>query len=501
MTCPHVVTSAEAAGPPSLAVRTSEPPTRKPYSSGGQAVALISLPVTPVTACSGVPFPRDLAHGDAEENDILSQPNRWRLSAPVTQSGAENLGGQTISTIGRPTRLPTPSSLPSDDSGEEMRSVSSHDGVVASVKPTVDRSPDASRFPVPLRPIVLPSPSRPSADTATPRPAVATSRPVAAPVRPAATPRVTSVNSTLHATRLRTQGRETLTRVHQSLKRRSTHTANKQALEALHAIVASRDAAGETNVYGLRLQAALTAIREAEDFCGRYGNVDHLALRRMIESHTTEALKDRDVSGLSAVKAVEIYLSVAKSNLVAASGGLPEAGDALLLLGHVHQKFEKNNSLYNEAVALTLHQAAVEVQPASAIARRELGKTLMNQGLVAQAVDMFVLSNRLTPNRETTQLLLNAARRIGNVPLAEHCMARLQDPRLPSDFPVIRLSPEQFAATSEKRGTSPLGSSNRQRDSVASAVDAEQNTRIAQQPTAAGAAAEPTPTWFPFWRR
>ncbi|MEM9645780.1 MAG: hypothetical protein AAF989_12390, partial [Planctomycetota bacterium] len=117
------------------------------------------------------------------------------------------------------------------------------------------------------------------------------------------------------------------------------------------------------------------------------------------------------------------------------------------------------------------------------------------QGLAAQAVKVLDQSNRIHANRQTTQLLFDAAEQIGDRSLASICARTLQNPNLPSEFPIQTLTPEQFVSigprhpvaahptNSMETATQPFGR-------VASG-------RVAPQP----AATEAETGWFDLFRR
>jgi hypothetical protein len=208
-----------------------------------------------------------------------------------------------------------------------------------------------------------------------------------------------------------------------------------------------RDAEAGGNWNMKKLQIAFDAIRESKDFCGQVGDIDHIALKRMVAVHETDVLKDRDLDNVSGLEATESYLAVARANLVLAAGGFSEASDALVLLGQIEKQNTEAGDTHGAAVAVSLQLAAIEIEPSNAYGYRELGTTLLNQGLVDQAAWALNKSIQIHPTRSSYQRLLEASRRLGDDGTARVCLASLQDPRLPSEIPVQRLSTEQFAAS------------------------------------------------------
>ena len=258
--------------------------------------------------------------------------------------------------------------------------------------------------------------------------------------------RLIQSTATIADSRLREQARDRLGQAYTSLNRDAVHTAKFQATEALRLVVAMRDAASSTNEHTTRLHQALDAIRESADFNGRFGIVDRPALARMVQAHTTDVLKNRDLSDLSSLQATEMYLAAATTDLVAACGSSREASDALVLLGCVEKKMSTGLGPDSAAVALAMQRAAVAVDPENAWALRELGKTLDRQGLSQQAFDALQSSVALYPARTSYVLLLGVARKLGDVETARSCIDVIESPATIDDFPVHRLPPEQFSA-------------------------------------------------------
>jgi hypothetical protein len=254
--------------------------------------------------------------------------------------------------------------------------------------------------------------------------------------------------STIHATRLREIARESLRHCYHRLQRGATHSAKKFALDALRSVVAMRDAQSGGNENALYLERAFDAVRESEDFSGRFGIVDPNALQRMVAVHETTVLKEHeDLESLSALEAIEAYLAEAKRNFVHAAEGSREGSDALMLLGKIETRLASENSIHAAAVAVTLQRAAVEIEPRNAIGYRELGATLLAQGLADQAAWALHRSLEIDPTRTGFQRLLEASRRLGDIDTARMCLASLKNPRLKSEIPVRPLSPKAFAAT------------------------------------------------------
>ncbi|MGB7328147.1 MAG: hypothetical protein WBD31_24945 [Rubripirellula sp.] len=268
------------------------------------------------------------------------------------------------------------------------------------------------------------------------------------PITPAGqASQVPSPTALAHANRLREMAHQSLQDAKESLNRSATHSARKHATESLRMAVNMQDALEGGNQHAKFLDTALDAIRESDDFSGRFGLVDTRVLERMVSVHETKVLKNRDLSDVSAMRATEAYLSIAKDNLVAATGSSNDACDALVMLGIIEKQLHDGNGTHAGEVAMTLQRAAIEIAPTSAVAHRELGITLLEQGLVPQAAWALTQSVQLRPSREGYSRLLEASRRMGDANSSQKCLAALQDPSLPSGIPVKTLAPDAFAAS------------------------------------------------------
>jgi hypothetical protein len=246
---------------------------------------------------------------------------------------------------------------------------------------------------------------------------------------------------------LRDHAAQSIRGAQQRLDRGATFTAQKMAVDALRHIASSKDLVNGTNQYSLDLSAAMTAIRESRDFATAHGMADVSTMKRLVDSHQTTALKGVDLEAMSALKATEIYLTSANRILIESFGDVPLAADAMVLLGKVEKHIETTNPMHSGAVALTLHKAASEIAPSNSIVQRELGNTLMEQGLTKHAAEAFRRSVTLAPQRSSYQSLMEASRQVGDIQTAELCENILENSELPSDLPITQLSQDEFAKT------------------------------------------------------
>ena len=256
-----------------------------------------------------------------------------------------------------------------------------------------------------------------------------------------------NINATIHAKRLRKLAQAALVDSRSRLRRRATHTARKHALEALRLSIDIEDAVEGGNEHVRDLRIAQNAIRESRDFEGITTTVDWRSIQRMVAVHETEILKSEDLENLSSVQATESYLNLAKTKLVSAAGHSALAAESMLLLGMIEKQVHSRDDVHSGAVSLIYHGAATEIQPNSAEAYREYGRTLLEQGLVRQSIGSLKHSVALKPTRTAYQILLDASRRGGDYDLAQKCLSSLKDPSLFNDTAVVQVPPRQFAAS------------------------------------------------------
>jgi tetratricopeptide (TPR) repeat protein len=210
----------------------------------------------------------------------------------------------------------------------------------------------------------------------------------------------------------------------------------------------------------------------------------------MVAVHETDVLKQTELDNLSPLRATDLYLASAKSQLVAAAERSREASDALVILARIEKAIENVSESHSAAVALTLQRAAVEIAPDNALAFRELGSSLLNQGLLEHAVAALNRSVQLEPSPDSYRLLLEASRRLGDADLARRCLLALR--KNESSGPGVRvrqLAPQQFAATHlPANRPSRVATTNQANPQSAAAQSA-----AAQSAAAQSAAAQPAP--------
>ena len=223
----------------------------------------------------------------------------------------------------------------------------------------------------------------------------------------------------------------------QSLQQARQAAANGEAdalrsltLESLRLCFAALDAAEQTDVSKASFQDALHAMRESNDFCLAEQNVDRdvFQVRQIILEHKTDVLKTQEGSSTSVSmhEAAYRYMTFARRSLVKASRGIPEASEALMLLGAAESLCVDGNPSHQDAIAVMLQRAAIEICPAEYEPHLALGITLSNQGLTEQARLSLQRSVEIKPTQRAYQGLIEIAAQVGDKARLEDLQVKLQ---------------------------------------------------------------------------
>ncbi|QEG40355.1 tetratricopeptide repeat protein [Roseimaritima ulvae] len=296
--------------------------------------------------------------------------------------------------------------------------------------------------------------------------------------------------STMTARRLAQQAADQLAQARRQLDRGTLLSARGSAFETLRLIADANDLLTGTVSSATALQAARTALRESEDFAGRFGPVGPEAIARMAASHQTTILKDCDTSQLNGSRATDIYLDYARSQLAEVADSNPIAIEALVVLSQVERQSESPGTL-RDAMVISLLRAAIQAGPHDPVVANELGFQLLQQGLLEEAQWALEHSFRLHPTRSAGVNLAETLRQRGDLHGAQAMFASLQPiPPEPAPQPqVYALSPQQFAAFSQPTAPpqrQPIGQPQRP-------LAAQPQLQPLPQPVAAPPAPTPTP--------
>jgi len=169
--------------------------------------------------------------------------------------------------------------------------------------------------------------------------------------------------------------------------------ARAEFTAALRLIAQGLDNEGNTTMHSQALSAALTAMKEAQDFIPAGGKLEgELDLPPLVASHRTPVLKHVPPQQLQAMRALKQYFTFAQEQLALAAGQELSGSVALGALGKMHAALAgKPNPeiIAAEAKAIVFFQAAILVCPRNYTAANDLGVLLAHSGDCAGARRML----------------------------------------------------------------------------------------------------------------
>jgi tetratricopeptide (TPR) repeat protein len=237
--------------------------------------------------------------------------------------------------------------------------------------------------------------------------------------------------------------------------------ARAEFLAAIRLVAEGLDTEQKTNVHSRALTAALTAIKEAEDFLPSGSRVEADGdLSSAIAAHATPVLKHASEPPTTLV-ALKRYLTFAQEQLALASEQEVAGSMALHGLGKLHAALAQKkvtSVAAPESKAVVFYQAALVVYPQNFMAANDLGVLLGQCGRYADARPMLELSTSLYPQSTSWQNLATVYRRLGQTALADRATGQadrfrqIEQGRQRSaggaNSPVLWLDPQSFAQTS-----------------------------------------------------
>ena len=213
------------------------------------------------------------------------------------------------------------------------------------------------------------------------------------------------------------------------------------SMESFRLCISALDAAEQTDASAALFQEALDAIRESKDFCLVDEKLDKKTqqIQQIILGHTTDVLKKQERQGLSRHEAAYCYMTYARRSLVKASKGIPEASEALMLLGAAEAISVDGNPSHRNAIAVMLQRAAIEICPADHEPHLALGITLSNQGLGDQSRLSLQRSVEIRPTPRAYQELIELATQAEDKAVLEDLHVKLQQLAPDADATVVTL--------------------------------------------------------------
>jgi tetratricopeptide (TPR) repeat protein len=192
---------------------------------------------------------------------------------------------------------------------------------------------------------------------------------------------------------------------------------------ALRLIAQGLDNERNTAVHSQALSAALTAMKEAQDFIPAAGKLEgELDLPPIVASHRTPVLKKVPPEQLQSMRALKRYFTFAQEQLSLAAGQEVSGSVALGALGKMHATLAgKQNPeiVAPEAKAIAFFQAAILVCPRNYMAANDLGVLLAHNGDFTEARRMLEHSVLVYRCSENLNNLSVVYRHLGQQRLAD----------------------------------------------------------------------------------
>ena len=224
-----------------------------------------------------------------------------------------------------------------------------------------------------------------------------------------------------------------------------------------------------TNVHCRALAAALTAMKEAEDFLPGGSRLEaDLDLPAIVAAHATPVLKD-NAAKMTPLTALRCYLTFAQEQFAAAAGREVAGSMALHALGKLHAALAQKKGtpiVAPESKAMVFYQAALLVYPKNYMAANDLGVLLAQCGRYGDARAMLQRSVALCPQSTGWRNLAVVYRQLGQAALAQRAaaqseqfrqseLARRQTSPAAGNGLVQWVDPQTFAQSSTSTPNSP----------------------------------------------
>jgi tetratricopeptide (TPR) repeat protein len=291
------------------------------------------------------------------------------------------------------------------------------------------------------------------------------------------------------------------------------YAARSEFIAALRLIAQGLDGDRQTTIHGKSLAAALTALREADDFIPRGSMVEaNLDIPAIVVSHQTPALKNAGNAQITSMSALKSYLTFAQEQLAQAADKEFSGSMALRALGKLYEELAKNQNADFQAAgpkAVVFYQAALLVAPNNYMASNDLGVMFARAGNLQDA--QAVLEHSASISRQSTVLnnLATVYQRLGYNDLAAQTkqqsllacqteQARRQSSSISAANGAVQwLAPDTFAQTSPNL-TAPATTASKSPNSRQSTAAIKSAT---QPTTATNTYGSNNPHWSPNYRQ
>lgn len=206
-------------------------------------------------------------------------------------------------------------------------------------------------------------------------------------------------------------------------RRGALATAEREFHAALAVLARDFDSRSGKNEHSQSLGQGILALKEAADFdAGHLASQIDLDVAGICESHQSGALTPKLAKQLSAIQALQQYLSYAQFQIEQGAGRNVVAAEALYCLGKLRTMSPpagNRDGNLNAAHAIVFHRAALAGDPNNYRSAHELGVLMAHLGELYQAKELFRQSLRIQPTPKTWENLAKLHLRMNEPELAQ----------------------------------------------------------------------------------
>lgn len=211
--------------------------------------------------------------------------------------------------------------------------------------------------------------------------------------------------------------------------RGAVYAARAELIAALRLVAQGLDSEEHTTAHSRALAAGLTALKEVEDFVPSPTRLEgELNLAAIVASHRTPVLRDVPLEGVTALSAMQQYLTFCQEQLAAACGREIAGSMTLYGLGKLHAVLAARQSESIRAgapKAMTFYQASLLVYPRNHMASNDLGVLLAQAGRFHDARVALEHSAAICRQEESCQNLAKVYRQLGQGQQAQYAEQQL----------------------------------------------------------------------------
>lgn len=238
------------------------------------------------------------------------------------------------------------------------------------------------------------------------------------------------------------------------LSRRAYYSAREEAQVAIKHLMQMIDLHLGDYQSEPKFAVAMIALREAEDFT--YSNAEHgqSTVGVLVGSHSSDVLKQYDLTSVSPLAAGTHYRIYAADKLVEAAQNHPWASELYYTLGRIAQAEAEaaSGGLQTNLrwKAVTMYRAAAAINPQNGIALNQLGFIFLQLDRPEDAREALIPAVKLGSTPQAATNLIAASQKLGDHRLLAWAQQRVR-PMRPSARPrpaagVVQVAPSAFVA-------------------------------------------------------